>query len=127
MLSPQENAYLADNTRAEAYCHEIAASLGLSSVNTRRLKHAITERSNLNLKTLKPGLSRMKEDLGLGVLEEPAPSLPVSDLDRIAELVRIFDQELEFSAYTDTLLEDQLCVGNSDVEGNPAVKFVLPK
>ena len=126
MLSTQENAYLA-NTRAEAYCHEIAASLRLSSVNARRLRHAITENSPLNLKTLKPGLSRMKEDLGLGVLDEPDASRPVSDLDGIAELVRMFDQELEFSAYTDTLLEDQLCVGNSDVEGNPAVKFVLPK
>ena len=127
MLSTQENAHRAHNTRAEAYCHEIAASLGLSSVNTRRLKHAITESSHLNLKSLKPGLSRMKEHLGLDVLEEPASSRLVSELDRIAELVRIFDQELEFSAYTDTLLEDQLGAINSDVEGNPAVKFVLPK
>lgn len=44
-----------------------------------------------------------------------------------AELVRQFDQEVEFAAYTDTLLEDRLQGGLFDAEANPAVAFVLPR
>jgi HD-like signal output (HDOD) protein len=127
MRTQYDYSQLAHERRAAAYGEEIATSLGLSFSDSSLLKKAIDRELNLNLRMSGPGLSRLVEEMGLGMLPEPVPSYFPSEFGPIAELVRHFDQEMEFAAYDDVLLEDRLQNAAFDPYSNPAIAFVLPK
>ena len=134
MIKFEDSARSAHERRVAAYCDEISNALGIAPADRETLRRiALCGCSDLTMKS--NGLQNLLQDVGFGPFEIKShrsglPALShVADLDPqlavILDMATAFDNELEFSPYTDVPLSCRLEPEHFDSFENPAIAFVM--
>ena len=128
----EDSARSAHDRRVVAYCDEIVNALGITRPGREMLrKMSLSERSDV-IRMQNNGLQTLLQEVGFDPSACPsnlgAPSHG-EDLDPqlafVLEMATAFDNELEFSPYTDVPLSCRLEPEHFDSFENPAIAFVM--